>query len=225
MLHGDVLGERARLTPGTVALVDVATGCRYSYAELDARATRAARWLREGLGLARGDRFGLLAHNRVEYLDLFFAAAKCGCVIVPLGTRLTAHELALIVGDSGMRVLVYAGAFAQTVTALRALVAVGRAPALDAPADANDADYAAGLAAVPDDPAWTRERCSGDDLYALLYTSGALQIAGFSALLAALVTARDVRPPSPRVGGGPLLLVTPLLAPGSLGLEVGVQRW
>ena len=172
MLHGDVLGERARLTPGKVALVEVATGARYTYAELDARATRAARWLRDGLGLQRGDRFGLLAHNRVEFLDLYFAAAKSGCVVVPLGTRLTARELEHIVRDSGLRVLIYADAFTDTVTALRDLVTIERAVALDAPAAPGDASYAALLSAVADTPGWTRERCSGEDIYALLYTSG-----------------------------------------------------
>lgn len=172
MLHGDVLGERARLTPDTVALVDVASGARYTYAQLDARATRTARWLRQGLGLAKGDRFGLLAHNRVEYLDLFFAAAKSGCIIVPLGTRLTPHELEHIVRDSGLQVLVYAGAFAETVTALRGRVRIDRAIALDAPADAADPTLDACLAPLPHDTAWPRERCSGEDVYALLYTSG-----------------------------------------------------
>ncbi len=38
MLHGDLLGERARLTPAKTALVDVATGARFTYADLNARA-------------------------------------------------------------------------------------------------------------------------------------------------------------------------------------------
>ncbi len=172
MLHGDVLGDRARLTPDALALVDVATGARLTYAALDARAARCARWLRSGLGLAKGDRFGLLAHNRVEYLDLVFAAAKSGCIIVPLGTRLTAHELEHIVRDSGMRVLIYAGQFGDTVTELRTLVPLARAVALDEPAAPADDRYAAQLDALPDDPAWQRESCGGDDVYALLYTSG-----------------------------------------------------
>jgi hypothetical protein len=32
MLHADILGERARLTPGSTALVEVATGARFTYA-------------------------------------------------------------------------------------------------------------------------------------------------------------------------------------------------
>jgi fatty-acyl-CoA synthase len=106
MLHGDLLGERARLTPGKLALVDVSTGGRFTWHDLDVRAVRAARVLRESLRLAKGDRVGLLAGNRVEYVDLFFATAKAGVVLVPLGTRLTPAELTHIVRDSGMRALI-----------------------------------------------------------------------------------------------------------------------
>src|SRR6266540_3261955 len=119
MLHGDLLGERARLTPSKLALVDVATGARLTYAELDARASRCAALLRRHLGLAKGDRFGILASNSLEYLDFFFAAGKSGAAIVPLGTRLTAHELSPIICDSGLRVLIYDESFGETVRVLR----------------------------------------------------------------------------------------------------------
>ncbi|HEX9093246.1 MAG TPA: class I adenylate-forming enzyme family protein, partial [Coriobacteriia bacterium] len=89
MLHGDLLGERARLTPAKTALVDVLTGFRYTYGDLDARAIATARFLQRDLGLAKGERVGLLAGNSVEFLDVFFAAPKCGAILVPLSTRLT----------------------------------------------------------------------------------------------------------------------------------------
>ena len=126
MLHGDLLGERARLTPEKTALVCVPQGTRFTYAELDARARRAAALWLDVCGFQPGDRVALLSHNRVEFLDLFFAAGKSGIVLVPLGTRLTAHELAFIVRDSGARALVYDGAFSGTVAELRTLVAVDR---------------------------------------------------------------------------------------------------
>src|SRR5215204_6608838 len=92
MIHADVLGERARLTPDALALVEVATGRRFTYAALDARAQRAAHVLRDTLGLAPGDRAGILSSNRVEFIDLIFAAAKTGVVLVPLNTRLRSEE-------------------------------------------------------------------------------------------------------------------------------------
>lgn len=171
MLHGDLLGERARLTPGQVALVDVASGTRLSYGDLDGQARRCARMMRTTLGLRKGDRVGLLAGNRVEYLDIFFSAAKSGVILVPLGTRLTPAELSHIVRDSGMRVLIYGGDFRETVAALVSQAPVERCVALDDPADQADARYQDLLDSTPDDD-WIRDQCGPEDVYALLYTSG-----------------------------------------------------
>ena len=120
MISADVLGERARLTPDATALVVVEPALRLTYRALDERAARAALALRR-LGVAPGERVALLSHNRVEFLDLFFAAGKGACVLVPLGTRLTAHEIAPILADSGARLVVYDAEHAALVEALRAL--------------------------------------------------------------------------------------------------------
>src|SRR5258708_16320135 len=92
MFERDLLSERARVTPGRTALVSVETGERLTYAQLDARAERAAQTL-TALGIGEGDRFGLLAYNCVGFLELFFGAMKPGAIVVPLSTRATAHAL------------------------------------------------------------------------------------------------------------------------------------
>jgi fatty-acyl-CoA synthase len=171
MLHGDLLGERARLTPDKTALVYVPTGERLSYAQLDERSARCARLLRGTLGLRKGDRFGILSGNRVEFLDAFFAAPKAGVILVPLGTRLTAHELAAIVEDAGLRGLLYDTPFVETVRTLRSLHRLERWIALGEKADPGDAAWADLLGATPEG-ALTRERCDPEDLLCLLYTSG-----------------------------------------------------
>jgi fatty-acyl-CoA synthase len=177
---GDLLGERARLTPDKTALVWVPEGARFTYAELDARAVRCARVLRETLGLAVDDRVALLADNRVEYLDAFFAAPKAGVILVPLGTRLTPNELAGILEDAAPAAFLYGSEHAETVKALRGLASVPRWVALDEEgkadrtdrADRSDptlAELAAGLAA---EPSWQPVRRDPEDLHCLLYTSG-----------------------------------------------------
>ena len=169
MLHGDLLGERARLSPDKTALVFVPTGERFTYGQLDERAGRtAAVW--HDLGVAKGDRIGLLANNRVEFLDCFFAAGKSGVVLAPLGTRLTAHELAYVVRDSGMRAFVYDGAFAAIVRELRHLVSLDHWIALDDPIDPSDARLADLLSRIPEPG--PRTPISPEDPYCLLYTSG-----------------------------------------------------
>jgi fatty-acyl-CoA synthase len=167
LISGDLLGERARLTPEKLALVYVPTGERFTYAELDARAVRMARVWRQVLGLKKGERLAVLADNRPEYLDLFFAAPKAGVILVPLGTRLTPRELAGILDDARPAGLLYGAEHAETVKALRELVALDHWVSLDEDFEA----LAAAVPAVPDAP-WVRERLDPEDLWCLLYTSG-----------------------------------------------------
>ena len=176
MISADVLGERARLTPNAPALVVVDPPLRLSYRELDQRAARTALAL-GSLGLAPDDRVALLAHNRVEFLDLFFAIGKGAGVLVPIGTRLTAHEMAPILADSGARAFVYGGEFAAVVATLRAMpeaAAIEFWVALDAPLAKADLSFAAMTAAATARAATSFHptRRDPEDLYCLLYTSG-----------------------------------------------------
>ncbi len=180
MIAGDLLGERARLTPNALALVVVASGERLTYAELDRRTTRRGRLFRERLGLAPGERVGILAGNRREFLEAFFACGKAGTVLVPLGTRLTAAEIAPVMADSGMKALLYGAEHAATVAAIADHLADGELPTLvglDGPrvgraAPGGDLDDAAELAALEGPPSSPWPRLAPEDLWALLYTSG-----------------------------------------------------
>lgn len=160
MFHGDLLGERARITPERTALVEIATGRRFSYADLDRRAVRAARGI-AGLGVAPGDRVGLLSHNRVEFLDVFFGAPKGGFIVVPLSTRATPVEIAAIAADCSMKRLVYEASFHDAVREVEALV-----PGLVTARIDDDALLAAG------DETFSRSAAGPEDLWCLLYTSG-----------------------------------------------------
>ena len=111
IFDGDLLAERARLTPDKLALVAVETGERFTYAELNERAEWAATAV-VAAGVAPGDRYGILFHNSVDFLALFFAAAKCGGIVVPLSTRATVHELDQIVRDCGMKTYFFGPEFA-----------------------------------------------------------------------------------------------------------------
>lgn len=108
MFAGDLLAERARITPDRVALVSVETGERLTYTQLNNRATSAAAMLFDA-GLAPGDRAGLFAQNSIDFIATFFGALKAGVIIVPLSTRATAHELSIIAADCGMKILFHDG--------------------------------------------------------------------------------------------------------------------
>ena len=95
----DLLSTRAYLTPDREALAYLHTGERFTYRQLNARANRLANFLRERLGVQKGDRVSILAHNSPIYIDLFYGLAKIGAIFAPLNWRLTARELAHIVND------------------------------------------------------------------------------------------------------------------------------
>lgn len=102
----DWLDKRARLTPDRVAIIDYSDGSETTFAEWNARANRTANYLRS-LGVKKGDRVAVYASNRMEYLDLFWAAPKIGAMLQNLNWRLTVHELQAIVADGTPTVLVY----------------------------------------------------------------------------------------------------------------------
>jgi len=108
MFAGDLLAERARITPDRVALISVETGERLTYAQLNDRATGAAAMILDS-GLQPGDRAGLFAANSIAFVALFFGALKVDVIVVPLSTRATAHELSIIAADCGMSVLFHDG--------------------------------------------------------------------------------------------------------------------
>jgi acyl-CoA synthetase (AMP-forming)/AMP-acid ligase II len=111
---GQFLRKRAHLNPDMEAVVDLASGRRFSYREADARADAIAGALR-ARGIKAGDRVAILAMNGVEFFESFFGAARLGAVAVPLNWRLVADELSYILKDSGATALIYSTDFAAAV--------------------------------------------------------------------------------------------------------------
>ena len=83
-----------------------------SYAELGRQVRRCAGGLAE-LGVATGDRVGVMLRNRMEFFVLSQAIWRAGAVMVPLNVLLSAFEAGHVVRDSGMRVLVVNGDLAD----------------------------------------------------------------------------------------------------------------
>lgn len=84
-----------------------------SFAELWALIRRAATAY-AGLGLKAGDRVGLWAPNRLEWIVACAGAQAAGAVVVPLNTRLKGSEAAFILNRARARVLVVTEPFLGT---------------------------------------------------------------------------------------------------------------
>jgi fatty-acyl-CoA synthase len=82
-------------------------GERIGFAGLSALAEQRARRLL-GLGIGRGEKVGLLMANSIEQLALVFAIAKIGAVPVPINNRFSAPELAHVIADGELRLVIAA---------------------------------------------------------------------------------------------------------------------
>ncbi|NQW01438.1 MAG: acyl--CoA ligase [Rhodospirillales bacterium] len=82
--------EHARRRPEALALDDGRT--RRSYGEMAERTARLAALL-VGRGVGIGDRVAILSENRLEFLELYLAAARMGAIVACQNWRLAAPEL------------------------------------------------------------------------------------------------------------------------------------
>ncbi len=113
------LTERVRRSPGRVALVW--EGREWSYGQLSREVEGYAARL-AGLGVAPGQRVGVLLPNGPAYMCLVHALARLGAVLVPLNRRLTPAELSWQVAQAEGTLLIYDE---QTAAQAEALAAEG----------------------------------------------------------------------------------------------------
>ncbi|MCC5575630.1 AMP-binding protein [Microtetraspora sp. AC03309] len=123
-LLGETIGANLERTVARFAdreaLVEVATGRRWTYAELDAAVNEVALGLMAG-GVGKGDRVGIWAPNCAEWVLVQYATAKIGAILVNVNPAYRGHELAYVVRQSGMRLLI--SAVAHRTSDYRAMIA------------------------------------------------------------------------------------------------------
>jgi fatty-acyl-CoA synthase len=178
-LLGETIGGNLDRTvarvPANEALVDLASGRRWTYAELAVDVDRLARGLL-AMGVAKGDRVGIWAPNCPEWVLVQYASAKVGAILVNVNPAYRTHELSYVLKQSGVGVLVIAESFKTSdyvamvgevrgdCPDLREVVAIGT-PSWDALVGGSDA--------VGEDA--LRARSAGlsfDDPINIQYTSG-----------------------------------------------------
>ena len=91
-------------------MVDVPTGRRWTYRQLDAETDALARGLLAA-GIQARDRVGIWSPNCAEWVLLQFATAKIGAILVNINPAYRSHELEFVLRQSGVRLLVSAESF------------------------------------------------------------------------------------------------------------------
>lgn len=167
---GQVLTAQARLQPERIGARDL--GRAMSFRLWNERACRLANAL-AGIGLAKGDRVAVLAFNRIEWLEIYAAAAKAGLIAVPVNFRLVGAEIRFIVQDCDAAAVIAEHGLHEAIDEVRDALGVrpGRFIHLgDGRPPAGWCDYealiAAGAAREPD------AAVAPADPWCLMYTSG-----------------------------------------------------
>jgi fatty-acyl-CoA synthase len=113
-LLGETIGQNLRRVAAEFAareaVVDVPTGRRWTYRQFDADSDAAARGLLAA-GVRARDRVGIWAPNCAEWVLLQFATAKIGAILVNINPAYRSRELAYVLGQAGVRLLVSAESF------------------------------------------------------------------------------------------------------------------
>jgi fatty-acyl-CoA synthase len=157
------------------ALVDVPSGRRYTYAEVDAAVDELAHGLC-AKGIAKGDRVGIWAPNCAEWYLVQYATARIGAILVNINPAYRTSELEYVLRQAGVGTLISAPAF--KTSDYRAMIDEVR-PDLDALRDVLfigeptwDALLAAGASVSSQEVAERSAQLSFDDPINIQYTSG-----------------------------------------------------
>lgn len=137
---------------------------RRTYGELRDRSLRLASGLRR-LGLQPGDRLATYLLSRGETFELYFACAYAGVTLVPTNFRLSSRELAHVLADAGVKLLLTQDDLAEQ--ARIAATEVGDLPILTLADDDSGPAYERLLNDPPLPPPY-----EATDPHIVLYTSG-----------------------------------------------------
>ncbi|GAB3994351.1 AMP-binding protein [Nocardioides marmoraquaticus] len=173
---GANLARTVAAHPEREALVEAATGRRWTWADLERDVDALARGL-IGAGIEQGDRVGIWAPNCAEWTLVQYASARIGAILVNVNPAYRTHELAYALAQSGTRLLVAAESF--KTSDYRGMVEEVRGAdgvALERTVFICTDDWGALLAegeGLPDDAVATRAAAlTPDDPINIQYTSG-----------------------------------------------------
>ena len=117
-------------------------------------------------GLEPGDRVAAQVNKSIEALALYTACVQSGCVYLPLNTAYTSREISYFIGDAEPGLLVCDG---QALSALSEALAENTCQLMTLNADGSGSL----MQAAADQPeAFSTVDRNGEDLAAILYTSG-----------------------------------------------------
>ncbi|MQY30535.1 AMP-binding protein [Nocardia aurantia] len=158
-----------------VALIDRVTGVRWTYRQFVAEVDMVALGLLAS-GIVKGDRVGIWAPNRAEWVLTQYATARIGAVLVTINPAYRAHELEYVLNQAEIRMLIAATQFKTSQYAVMIEQVRTRCPGLEQVILLDDPSWIAlletGRAGDPAALATAQAMLSPDDPINIQYTSG-----------------------------------------------------
>lgn len=99
---GDIARVYGRLRPNALAMKF--EGRETTYSLFDMQTNRVAHALKDA-GSTKGSRIGYLAKNTDQFFEILIAGAKMGSVLLPIGWRLAAAEIAYLLENGEVSIL------------------------------------------------------------------------------------------------------------------------
>ena len=121
MTFCDPIYTHARANPDALAIHDLESNRRWTYAELHRAVDRLAAWIEKQFGPNSGARLATLAKNCAEMIILQHAAARAGTIFVPFNWRLAAAEIEALASDAEPEIVFHDPDFAPPSAARRAM--------------------------------------------------------------------------------------------------------
>ena len=157
---------RARIPDPAKTVIETQEGGAIGYADLVAQSGRAANALR-ACGVEIGDRVAVQCDKSPEMIVAYLACLRAGAIFLPLNTGYTLAELDYFIGDATPSLMLCRP---KTLEAMRGLGATRGVGAVESLGDARDGTFWAKVEAAS--PEFADVPRKGDDLAAILYTSG-----------------------------------------------------
>jgi acyl-CoA synthetase (AMP-forming)/AMP-acid ligase II len=168
---GSLLPRHARYRPNHPAIVF--KNNRFTFREFNLRVNRLANALL-GLGLSKGDKIATILPNCLELLEVYWAVAKIGAVVVPLSTLTRGKGLVNLLRDSDVSAVVTNLDFVPEVDAIKQSLGQIRSDRYlvtgDTAADGYLSYNELTRAASDENPMGIE--IAADDLYNIIYSSG-----------------------------------------------------
>lgn len=168
---GSLVTRHARYRPDHVAVV--VGDHRLTWEDFNHRVNRLANAL-FGMGIRKGDKIAVILPNCLELLEIYWAVAKIGAVVVPLSPLLRGQGLITLLRDSDAVMVITNSSFIEILNPIKRklpAVAANRYILTDVSSMTGYRDYQTLVSAAGGIEPGGIE-VTGSDLYNIMYSSG-----------------------------------------------------